>query len=47
QAAFELISKNTQADYKLFPGKHYDIYYKHSSATTALAIKWFEAHLTE
>jgi len=47
RAAFELISKNTQADYRLFPGKHYDIYYKHSSATTVLAIEWFEAYLMD
>ena len=47
QAAFELISKNTEADYKLFPGGHYDIYYKHSSVATTLAIEWFETHLME
>ena len=47
RAAFELISKNTQANYKLFPGRHYDIYSRHPSAATALALEWFETHLIQ
>jgi len=45
RAVYEIIKKNTIAKYKVFSGKHYDIYYKHFNASNKLAVDWFTEHL--
>tara|TARA_B100001142_G_scaffold285745_1_gene300289 strand:+ start:67 stop:1005 length:939 start_codon:yes stop_codon:yes gene_type:complete len=44
-AAYEIIKNNTIAKYKLYPGTHYDIYYKHFHSSTQIALEWFTQHL--
>lgn len=44
-ALYEIVKSRTVAQYKTFPGKHYDIYTKHYPAAEKLALKWFQIHL--
>ncbi len=44
-AVYEIIRNNAQSEYKTYPGKHYDIYNRHYSAASSLALEWFKQHL--
>ena len=44
-AVYNIIKENTIAKYKVFSGKHYDIYDKHFNASTKLAVDWFTKYL--
>ncbi len=44
-AAFEIIRKNAFCEYRLLPGRHYDIYDRHLNESLRLAQEWFQAHL--
>lgn len=44
-AVYEIIAENVTAEYKLYPGRHYDIYRQHQPAAAALALEWFQTHL--
>ena len=44
-AVFKIVTENAPAAYKVFPGKHYDIYTRHHPAALALALEWFTTHL--
>ena len=45
KAVYDIIKQNAKAKYKVFPGTHYDIYYKHFEASNKLALDWFIEHL--
>ena len=45
RAAYEIIKNNAIAEYKLFDGSHYDIYYKYFYDTNKLAVECFTRHL--
>ena len=45
KAVYDIIKQNAEAKYKVFPGTHYDIYYKHFEASNKLALDWFIKHL--
>lgn len=44
-AVYDVIRRNTEADYVTFPGKHYSIYGRHLAASITTAIAWFRKHL--
>ena len=45
RAVYDIIRRNTEADYMTFPGKHYTIYGRHLAASTDAAVAWFHKHL--
>jgi dienelactone hydrolase len=44
-AVYELVRPNAISEYRLLPGKHYDIYDRHREEAKNLALAWFKAHL--
>jgi hypothetical protein len=44
-AVYEIIKNQAEAEYKTYPGKHYDVYYRHYPAASALALAWFKRYL--
>jgi dienelactone hydrolase len=46
-AVFELVRSNVPASYKVFPGRHYDIYTHHRAAALTLGVEWFKKYLCE
>ncbi len=44
-AAYEIIRQNAPCEYRLLPGKHYDIYGSLAEQATGMALDWFRAHL--
>lgn len=45
KAVYEIVRTNTVAEYKTYPGKHYDIYSRHYPAAAGAALDWFKQHL--
>ena len=45
KAVYEIVKNKVKAEYKVFSGSHYDIYYKHFNDSIKLAIDWFTEHL--
>ena len=46
RAVYDIVRRNTEADYMTFPGKHYSIYGRHLAASVDAAIAWFRTHLS-
>ena len=44
-AVYERVRQNAICEYRLLPGKHYDIYDRHLMTTMNMAQEWFLAHL--
>ncbi len=44
-AVYEIIDNEADAEYKAYPGKHYDIYNRHYPAASTLALEWFKRYL--
>ncbi len=44
-AVFEQVRQNAICDYRLLPGKHYDIYDRHLATASNMALEWFQTHL--
>jgi dienelactone hydrolase len=44
-AVYKIIKTEAVAEYKMYPGKHYDIYNRHYPAASDLALEWFKRHL--
>jgi dienelactone hydrolase len=44
-AVYEIVRKEAVAEYKTYSGKHYDIYSRHYSAASSLALDWFKQYL--
>ena len=44
-AVYEIIKNEAEAEYKTYPGKHYDIYDRHYPAASSLALEWFKRYL--
>ena len=44
-AAYEIIRQHATCEYRLLPGKHYDIYERHLEAAREMALGWFRTHL--
>ena len=44
-AVYEIIKNEAVAEYQTYPGKHYDIYSRHYSAASSLALEWFKRYL--
>jgi dienelactone hydrolase len=44
-AVYEIINNEAVAEYQTYPGRHYDIYYRHYPAASSLALEWFKRYL--
>jgi len=46
-ALYEIVRQRAPAEYRTFPGRHYDIYSEHRDAALALALDWFKRYLMQ
>ena len=44
-AAYEIIRRHAICEYRLLPGKHYDIYGRHLEETRNMTLEWFQKYL--